>query len=100
VGIVRIASGNSDQNVRLWDATASKQLGALFRGHEDGAVSLAFTPDANCIGRGLARAGPTRSDPRDHSPTPIAPPEAAPVRSAAPVCRQTPMPGLDQPQAR
>jgi WD40 repeat protein len=47
----RIASGDSDYYVRLWDADSpeGKQLGGPLRGHQDGVVSVAFTPDASRI---------------------------------------------------
>jgi WD40 repeat protein len=47
----RIASGDSDYYVRLWDADspAGKQLGAPRRLHQNGVVSVAFTPDASRI---------------------------------------------------
>ena len=47
----RIASGDSDYQVRLWDAdsSAAKELGGPLRGHQNGVVSVAFTPGASCI---------------------------------------------------
>jgi WD40 repeat protein len=47
----RIASGDSDYQVRLWDADSrtGKQLGGPLRGHQNGVVSVAFTPGASCI---------------------------------------------------
>jgi WD40 repeat protein len=47
----RIVSGDSDYTVRLWDADspAGEQLGGPLRGHQNGVVSVAFTPGASCI---------------------------------------------------
>jgi WD40 repeat protein len=47
----RIASGDSDYQVRLWDADsrAGKQLGGPLRGHQNGVVSVAFAPGGSCI---------------------------------------------------
>jgi WD40 repeat protein len=47
----RIASGDSDYQVRLWDADApgAKQLGGPLRGHQNGVVSVAFTPGGSCL---------------------------------------------------
>lgn len=44
--VLHIASGNSDANVRLWDADAlaGEQLGQSFPGHLDGVVGVAFDP--------------------------------------------------------
>jgi WD40 repeat protein/serine/threonine protein kinase len=53
-GVMRIASGNSDRNVRLWDPATATQLGAPFSGHQDGVVSVAFTPDASLLVSGSA----------------------------------------------
>jgi WD40 repeat protein len=47
----RIVSGDSDYTVRLWDADspAGAQLGGPLRGHQNGVVSVAFSPGASCI---------------------------------------------------
>ena len=47
----RIVSGDSDYYVRLWDANSPEgnQLGGPLRGHQNGVVSVAFTPDASRI---------------------------------------------------
>jgi WD40 repeat protein len=47
----QIVSGDSDYQVRLWDAdsTAGEQMGGPLRGHQNGVVSVAFTPGAKCI---------------------------------------------------
>jgi WD40 repeat protein len=47
----RIAAGDSDYTVRLWDAdsSAAKEMGAPLRGHQIGVISVAFTPWARCI---------------------------------------------------
>ena len=47
----RIAAGDSDYTVRLWDAdsSAAKEMGAPLRGHQNGVISVAFTPGARCI---------------------------------------------------
>jgi WD40 repeat protein len=47
----RIVSGDSDYTVRLWDADspAGEQLGGPLRGHQNGVVSVAFSPGASCI---------------------------------------------------
>ena len=47
----RIASGDSDFSVRLWSADSpdGKQFGGPLRGHQNGVVSVAFTPDASRI---------------------------------------------------
>jgi WD40 repeat protein len=49
--LLRIASGNSDHNVRLWnaDSVAGEQLGVPFIGHQDGVVGVAFDPNGNRI---------------------------------------------------
>lgn len=47
----RIASGDSDYYVRLWNADSpnGEQFGGPLRGHQNGVVSVAFTPDASRI---------------------------------------------------
>jgi WD40 repeat protein len=47
----QIASGDSDYHVRLWDADAKtgRQMGGPLRGHQNGVVSVVFTPGAKCI---------------------------------------------------
>lgn len=49
--LLRIASGNSDHNVRLWnaDSVAGEQLGLPFTGHHDGVVGVAFDPSGSRI---------------------------------------------------
>jgi len=44
----QIASGSWDRNVRLWDAAAGTQA-AIFRGHEDAVMSVAFSPDGGWL---------------------------------------------------
>jgi len=43
-----LASGSSDQSVRLWDSTDGHLLSVL-RGHGDEVWSLAFTPDGKLV---------------------------------------------------
>jgi WD40 repeat protein len=47
----RIASGDSDYYVRLWDADSpdGRQFGGPLRGHQNGVVSVGFTPDGSRI---------------------------------------------------
>jgi len=47
----QIVSGDSDYHVRLWDADspAGEQMGGPLQGHQNGVVSVAFTPDAKCV---------------------------------------------------
>jgi WD40 repeat protein len=49
--VLHIASGSSDDNVRLWDAdaVAGEQLGQWFPGHHDGVVGVAFDPSGRRI---------------------------------------------------
>ena len=47
----RIASGDSDYYVRLWDADSpdGRQFGGPLRGHQNGVVIVGFTPDGSRI---------------------------------------------------
>jgi WD40 repeat protein len=47
----RIVAGDSDYTVRLWDADskAATEMGAPLHGHQNGVISVAFTPGASCI---------------------------------------------------
>jgi len=46
-----IASGSSDQTIKLWDAATGKQLRSL-EGHTGGVDAVAFSPDGNVIASG------------------------------------------------
>lgn len=45
----RIASGNLDNAVRIWDAGIGQQVGAPLTGHADGVLGVAFSPDGRRI---------------------------------------------------
>ena len=48
---VRIASGSSDETVRLWDAASGAELAVLW-GHEHEVTSVSFSPDGKRIASG------------------------------------------------
>ncbi len=62
----RIASGGTDNTLRLWDADTRQPLGAPLTGHTDAINSVAFSPDGTRIASGSAdttlRLRPTYPD--------------------------------------
>ena len=46
-----LASGSSDETVRLWDVASGAQLATL-EGHTDGVESLSFSPDGTTLASG------------------------------------------------
>jgi WD40 repeat protein len=47
----KLASGSSDQTVRLWDVATGKQIGSL-QGHQGGESSVAYSPDGKTLASG------------------------------------------------
>ncbi|KAG8820506.1 hypothetical protein FRC19_008802 [Serendipita sp. 401] len=48
----QIASGSTDNTIRLWDAETGQPLGEPFRGHSEAVLSIAFSPDGQRIASG------------------------------------------------
>ncbi|KAG8837169.1 hypothetical protein FRC18_009893 [Serendipita sp. 400] len=48
----RIASGSSDETIRLWDAETGQALGEPLRGHKGAVRSVAFSPDGRRVASG------------------------------------------------